>query len=278
MLLDRERFIRDGFAIVPRVLPIDLLDRVRTATESSLAKQTAEDLERDKYLGSDIKVDYDHSCFAELIALPTTLKALTQLGYEDPRWWKGYVVSKPPHAPALYWHQDWRFWRNPISLDPRPMQLFVMYYLTDTSPENGCLRIIPGSHYRRSDLHALLPAAHSDEALLADEDSPLFDDHPSSVAAAVSAGDVLIGDARLLHSAFANRTDARRTLVILWFFGDWPSLPDSIKAFVARNDPLEKPNWWTEASGRLVEPLVPWYFGDVDPEPVERFPIPFVST
>ena len=44
---------------------------------------------------------------------------------------------------------------------PVPPQVFCMYYLTDTCRENGCLRVIPGSHTRHNPLHDLVAEPHS---------------------------------------------------------------------------------------------------------------------
>jgi len=45
---------------------------------------------------------------------------------------------------ALPRHRDGRFWNDPASSTPAAMQVFLMFYLTDTSRENGCLRVVPG--------------------------------------------------------------------------------------------------------------------------------------
>ena len=100
-----------------------------------------------------------------------------------------------------------------------------MYYLTDTTRENGCLRAIPGSHRREHALHGLLGAAHS-EAVRADaewRDAPAHRSWPDEVDVAVNAGDLVIGDARLLHSAHPNESADRRTVVTIWHMPDYAS-------------------------------------------------------
>ena len=60
---------------------------------------------------------------------------------------QGYSLSKPGGGPALYWHRDWHHWScKAESEQPRGTQLFLMVYLVDTTPDNGCLRVIPRSH------------------------------------------------------------------------------------------------------------------------------------
>ena len=83
-------------------------------------------------------MEHQEPVFSELIALPETQRALHALGFGRPRYWSGFVIAKEPHSGPLYWHQDWPFWDDPASAEPLPHQLFLMWYLVDTRPENGC--------------------------------------------------------------------------------------------------------------------------------------------
>ena len=127
------------------------------------------------------------------------------------------MLSKPGHGPPLYWHQDCVFWNSPRAATPWPTRISLSFYLTDTRRENGCLRVIPGTHRRRIDLHDLLPNAHGAEIqAVTDLSHPMFGDHPEAVDVPVRAGDLIIGDNRLLHGAWPNTTDRRRTLILGW--------------------------------------------------------------
>ena len=112
-----------------------------------------------------------------------------------------------------------------------------MYYLTDTTLDNGCLRVLPGTHMRRHVLHDVLAdqgEAHSDEVRdrsAEEEESRLAITEAVEGDArdvCVSAGDVVVGDARVLHGTRPNGSDARRTLVTLWFHPHYDSLPDRV--------------------------------------------------
>ena len=62
---------------------------------------------------------------------------------------------------TLFWHRDWWGWNHPVSYgDPVPQQVFLMYYTVDTTPGNGCLRLIPGSHLERHPMHDAVPDAY----------------------------------------------------------------------------------------------------------------------
>ncbi len=272
MKTKREQLLDEGFCIFENVLDDALLAELRNVTQELIATISDADAERYKYQGTNVRVDYQHPVFARLFALPNALDAMRELGFAHPKFWSAYMLSKPPHGPPLYWHQDWWAWDEPVSLLPSPPQMFLMYYLTDTDRENGCLRVIPGSHRRHVDLHDLLPEAHSEASYNAPLDSPAFAQHPDEVDVKVKAGDLVLGDARVLHSAHQNRSDRHRTLLTLWYMPDFDALPDSIKAYVARKTPLQPPEWWAGDAGKAVEPLVPYYNGPAQPAKWNRNP------
>ena len=112
--------------------------------------------------------------------------------------------------------------------------MFLSYYLTDTSVENGCMKEIPGSHRRRIPLHDKLVAAHEQGARYIEEDHPvMFSDHPDQVDVCVKAGSLVLADARILHSAYRNQTDERRTVLTMWYYPDYVALPERTQATVA---------------------------------------------
>ena len=204
--------------------------------------------------------------FAELIAYPAALAALHALvGSAQPTFSDGWIISKPPHSPQLFWHYDWFTWEDPRSYEPEPLQVFLMYYLTDTTPENGCLRVIPGSHRHHNPLHDLLHAPHSRELAEAqDMNRAEFGRRPDEVDVPVKAGDLLLGDARLLHASHANQTDQRRTLITLWYQPELTSLPERIQAQIARKTQQPPATWPQEAIDR-VKPLLARYDGAAEP-------------
>jgi hypothetical protein len=265
--------LRDqGYCLVPDLLERPLIEELTRVTDALLAQQTPDEIERFRYQGSNIRIDYQDPVFARLIAHPATLQALRELGADDLKFFSAHLLSKAPGAPALYWHQDWWAWDEPSSASDLAPQLFVMVYLTDTTRENGCLRVLPGTHRRRVPLHALLPPAHTDLTYDAAPDSPLFTHHPDEVDVPVRVGDVVIGDARVLHAAHPNGSAQRRTCLTLWYTPSFRSLTERIRARMARKDPLRPPTWWDEEVGRPVEPLIPYYTGDAEPAAWNRDP------
>ena len=158
----RDALLRDGVTVVPGVLEENLLQTLRTAAAELVADDAHAALRRDPYTGSLISVSKDER-LAELIGHAATLEAFKELGLgDDARWLSGYVISKPPKSPSLGWHQDAWYWDRREAYETAPLQIFAMYYLSDTRPENGCLRVLPGSHRAPRALHAVLGEAHGD--------------------------------------------------------------------------------------------------------------------
>jgi hypothetical protein len=270
----------EGYCLCRDVFDTGLIERLRSVTDRLLDAVPTEERERMRYQGSSIPVKYQDPAFSELVGWPGSLDALALLGFEDPKFWAGYILSKPAHGPPLYWHQDWIFWDDPVSADPDPGQLFLMIYLVDTNVFNGCLRVIPGTHRRRIDLHGGLDAAHTEDAQQADESSNMFTKHPDEVNMEVKAGDLVIGDARVLHAAHGNQSDHRRTCITLWYNPFFDRFPDAIKAtLVECVDHVEVPDDVTPPElGERLRRLKPHYAGDAQPrewvrEPADYLPV-----
>ena len=276
----RSRLLQHGYCLVPGILDAGMLGRLRAAADLMLDTQTEEHKARNRSQGSMFAFrDTTDSVFAELIALPAALGALARLGFTAATYTDGYLISKPPHSPQLFWHYDWFAWAEPEMFAAAPPQVFLMYYLTDTCRENGCLRVIPGSHTRHNPLHDVLAEPHSEALGRAERlDRVEFGRRPDEVDVPVRAGELVIGDARLLHASHPNGSERRRTVLTLWYQPDYPSLPERVKAqMVAKTQPLAEK--WSAAGKALVRALHPVYDGPAQPHPrmqrPKRAPAPF---
>lgn len=113
-----------------------------------------------------------------------------------------HYISKPPFSgQAVRWHQDGSYW--PLE----PMQVVSLWLAVDHStPENGCVRVIPGSH--RDELHALRDTVGSDDVLgsetVADVDESL------AVDLVLAPGDVEVHHPNIMHASEPNTSPHRR--------------------------------------------------------------------
>ena len=269
----RSQLVDEGFCVLRGLLPADLLVRLRIVTGRMLDALGEEQKQRSGGQGSIFAIEHQDPVFAELIALPGAWQALHALGFSRPRYWSGFVIAKEPHSGPLYWHQDWPFWDEPVSADPLPHQLFLMWYLVDTRPENGCLRLLPRSHRRRCDVHDAIGTGHSDTVRHEDPaTSPAYRRHPDEVEVPVRAGDLVIGDARLLHAAHGNATARRRTVITMWYLPRYDDLSEPLRAaFQERLYAAPPPDLPAEQLDR-ISPLLPDYAGSAAAAPWNRIP------
>jgi hypothetical protein len=272
----------NGFIKAPGAIDPAFIDSLLLRAHATLFRESAESREAVKSNGSLIHLA-DNPEYAEIIASPVLLDLLRECGATDPRFTGGFLISKPGNGPPLFWHQDWWGWDDDSAYRPRAFQLFAMIYLTDTRVENGCLRVIPGSHRRDHPLHHLDTAHSGDMQGYLDPSNPAYADHPDQVAVPVNAGDVLIGDARLIHGAFANRTDEERPLLTLWFMPHWSAMPAPMRALAwkgfMRGDDIPSsvasPSTfvdWPEPLKRRIAHLLPPDDGGVEPMRWNRIP------
>ncbi len=265
----RRQLIEDGYCRVPQVAPLGLIEKTRLFAENLADGLSDEEKVLRRLQGSLIAVN-EHEEMVPLITLPAAIEVLKNMGYPNPRYYSGYIISKPPEvAPPLFWHQDGITWDEQLSYTDTPAQVFLMYYLIDTNRENGCLRVIPGSHRNRHRLHSL-PQAHDEKIQAAGDDHPALQEDPDELDVPVQAGDLMIGDARLLHSAHPNRSARRRTVITLWFLPTYDDLPESLKAHYGKRK--EKPEHWTAASWNALNPLLATYEGGAQPTEINRVP------
>jgi ectoine hydroxylase-related dioxygenase (phytanoyl-CoA dioxygenase family) len=271
-----ETFLERGFAVVPNALEPGLLDELRAYSDERLACESAEHFDAFRFHGSMLQLDpMAERVVCRLVANLRVRDALRSLGFASPKWLSAYLISKPPRSPALWWHQDWWAWESDVSWECWPAQMFVMYYLRDVGPLDGALRVIPGSHRTRHQLHDILPPAHSPEVNEASEFGPAHAPQPGEMTVSVRAGDAVIGDSRLLHSTHANRSERRRTCLTLWYLPRFAELPDGVRSYVVDHPALPPRGWWQDEEVSLppdLRELLPTYDGDAQPVTYNRTP------
>ena len=226
----------------------------------------------------------DYPDFSMLIGNDELIEIFRILGFGDTRFSSGYIISKPKNSPALFWHQDWWGWDHPLSFTDQIAQVFVMIYLQDTNNKNGCLRVIPGSHRSFHSLH-LNQSAHTESvSRVEDPDDQIYNSIPEEVAVPVKYGDVIVGDARLIHGAFPNKSEDERTLITLWFHPNYNMLPGTMQARICEifsrkgvdTDPdgeeAMMPSNWPYNKRQSIEVLFPSCPEGVEPYPWCRIP------
>lgn len=279
----RQKLLSDGYVVFENVLDPALLNEINHVSSLALDAVSKKHRSENRSQGSLINIA-DYPGYAAFIGNARARDILAELAFSDPRFSSGYLISKPPSGPPLFWHQDWWGWDDPMSYTDEIAQVFLMYYLTDTTPENGCLRVLPGSHRRKHALHEADQAHGEGLSRVDDPDHPLYGEIADELPVPVKAGDLVIGDARLLHSAYANQSSDERSLITLWFHPNFKQLPAGMRATIREafdrkgvdTDPggaeAMTLDDWPEASKALIKDLLPSPEPGIEPHAWNRVP------
>ncbi|HEY8454126.1 MAG TPA: phytanoyl-CoA dioxygenase family protein [Actinopolymorphaceae bacterium] len=129
---------------------------------------------------------------------PAILVVVETLLGGTPQLFQEMALIKPPGGGREKpWHQDNAFFH----LVPGTPIVGVWIALDDATLENGCMRVVPGSHREGPRRHAFLR-----DLQLCDGDVPI----ERGVAVPLPSGGLMFFDGLLLHGTPANRTTTRR--------------------------------------------------------------------
>ncbi len=152
----------------------------------------------------------DDPVFSALARAPALTDALARALGPGARIVQAAVVRKPPGllAAQFGWHQD--AWYLPA--DPDELVL-AFVPLDDTSPDNGCLEVLPGSH-RGGRTHTL-ELGQGGFVPSRGERSPGPIDDRGKVVLALPRGSLALVHGLTFHASGPNRTRAPRRALLL---------------------------------------------------------------
>ncbi|MFI1381984.1 phytanoyl-CoA dioxygenase family protein [Embleya sp. NPDC020886] len=195
-------YAEQGFSIIRNVVPPEVVDEARAHVEWLTGKYP--DLRPEHFHHPLIRND---AFWARLVS-DTRLVDIAEffLG-PDVACFTAHYICKPPHTgqPVL-WHQDGAYWTL------SPMEALTVWLAVDESnTENGCLRMIPGSH--ELPLHKPSVRTDKDNMLFSVSDETLvreWVDKRGIVDIELRPGDVSIHHPHLLHCSEPNTSAKRR--------------------------------------------------------------------
>ncbi len=207
-----DRYRSDGW-VVPRYrLPASRVAAMREALDALLRDNPG--VRPEKLVSAHIAGDNGEgvrgsASFFDLACDPEIVELVSGVIGDDVVLWGCHVFCKPAgEGYETPWHQDGHYW--PI----RPLaNCTVWVALEESTVENGCLRVIPGSHRER----LLHPHLHEDRTDLTLNQRMADDrfDAADAVDIELQAGQMSLHDVYMIHGAAANRSTKRRTGVAL---------------------------------------------------------------
>ena len=123
--------------------------------------------------------------------------------------WKSKCFVKFPGSASVPWHQDMPHW----DLLP-PVSVTAWIALTPSHPDNGCVRVVPGSHHQGCVSHAV---DKGDQSLLTSglHISPPEDREIHCIE--LRSGEMSLHDGYILHGSESNLSDELRIGVAFVF-------------------------------------------------------------
>jgi len=199
-----EHYNTEGFVIPDFRLDKDTLGTIKGHHERLISRLP----EFRDYCPSVLAYDL---AFLNYARIPEILDMVEQvLGSHFALWNSSFFAKPAVNGRATPWHQDGEYW--PI----RPLATCSVWIaLDDATPENGCLRFLPGTHRSKE-----LAEHHYNDAsglsLPLELDSKHVDEN-EAVDVVLKAGQISLHDVYLMHGSEANDSDKPRRGMTLRF-------------------------------------------------------------
>ncbi len=149
---------------------------------------------------------WDDERLFEFLLAPEVLDLVEPLIGPNIALWSSHFISKDPHTGrATPWHEDSAYWEG--RLDRYDAIVTVWVSLDGSDRENGCMRVIPGTH--RNGFSTYKPVEDLTTATFDTEINSV--DESKAVDFVLAPGEASLHDSRIVHGAQANTSPRRRT-------------------------------------------------------------------
>ena len=231
-------YARDGYLVYDRLLPEEdvdalvgrMLQRVERPIEGVLIQEEpavqrgeGQPVSRLDSIRKIEKLVENDALFLHLAKHPEILPRIQGVLGGAVRLFRDALMMKPArHGSAKPYHQDSPYWQI------APMSLCSIWLaLEDATPENGCMRVIPGSH-----TNGAIPHEHLEDFMVTDEHI----DYRKEVVVPLRKGGVLFFHSLLLHATSPNTSDYSRRAMVVSYMGahhTWSGKPEDEPSFLA---------------------------------------------
>ena len=196
----KARYEAEGYACPIPVLSSEDAAGIQARLETYLS-QSASSPKDDPFL--QFKVHLAFQWADELIRAPAALAAIEALiGPNILVWNTAVLIKKPQTRDFVSWHQDALYWGN------HPGHVVSAWIaLADSTPETGCVRVIPGSH--RSGVLAHSDTFGDDNMLSRGQEISGVDESLARDMV-LKPGEMSLHHTRTVHASRPNRSDSPR--------------------------------------------------------------------
>ncbi len=224
----RAQFDREGYALFPEVLDAELISEASDHVAWLLDKNPGL---RPEQLHHGLVIN--DPFWVRLVSDPRLLDIAEQFIGPNIALFASHYICKPPFTgqPVL-WHQDGSYW----PLDP--MEVVTLWLAVDDSvPENGCMRVIPGTQTVELKEHVTNTEV---ESVLSSEIPASNVDESKAVDLILRKGGVSVHHPNIIHGSNANTSPMRRCGLTIRYIPTTTRVtrPDAGALFLLRGEPV----------------------------------------
>ncbi len=237
-----DKYRQDGFVIFRNVLDDELLREMSDHVAWLMAKYPER---RPEALTQELIAD---DPFWVRVISDERLLDLAEIftGPDIALFASSYFVKPPKSGLRVLWHQDTFGW----PIDPKDGVVTLWVAIDRSDSENGCLRIIPGSHHMNLADQVSSGTAGVDNVLGAEIRADI--DESEALDIVLDPGDVEVHHPLMVHGSNANTSARRRAGLTLRY------IPTSTR-IVSERQPFESALWLRGDKGDNVYIDVPVY-------------------
>ena len=210
--MSQNNFSNDSYIIKKNLFSEDEINKLKKFIESSSDKKN--DARETRSSTGKLSITlWDHpsdDLFGKFSTNERIVKPMEEYLGDEVYHYHSKIIWKKPGDGGFDWHQDYGYWYHNACLYPDMGSCFIM--LDRATKENGCLKVLKGSHKVGRIGHGVsdTPEQTADMERIAE-----LEKRHESVYITAEPGDVLFFHANLLHSSDENKSsDSRRTLIV----------------------------------------------------------------
>ena len=210
--MSKNSFTNDGYIVEKNLFSEDEINKLKKFIESSSEKKN-ESRETRSSTGKLNITLWDHpsdDLFGKFSTNERIVKPMEEYLGDEVYHYHSKIIWKKPGDGGFDWHQDYGYWYHNACLYPDMGSCFIM--LDKATKENGCLKVLKGSHKVGRIGHGIsdTPEQTADMERITE-----LEKRHESVYITAEPGDALFFHSNLLHSSNENKSnDSRRTLIV----------------------------------------------------------------
>ncbi|MBV9852417.1 MAG: phytanoyl-CoA dioxygenase family protein [Armatimonadetes bacterium] len=211
------QYQRDGYVLFHQpVFALDKFQRLKAIFEEDLARYGDENLDT---------IHFRDARLLEFLLSDEVLDLVEPVVGPDIGLWSSHFISKAPRVgKATPWHEDSSYWNGRISTMAGICTVWLA--VDEATPENGCMKVIPGSQHNGFSEYEAVDTAGN---IFPTQIKPEAIDENKAVYFSLQPDQCSLHEARIIHGADPNTSEKRRAGYTMRYF------PTTSKIFPERN-------------------------------------------